>query len=128
MAFPTLRPTSREYSPGDWPTKRFNSQSGAEIRFLYGNQRTNAKLSLTYENIEDANALAFLDDYDAQYGTLRTFRLPVEVRAGWAYSGEGVRSGMAAPANGGWRYESEPQVRNVKPGRSSVTVNLVAVF
>ena len=127
MAFPTLRPTSREYSPGDWPIKRFNSQSGAEIRILYGTQRINVKMSLTYENIEDVYALEFLNDYDAQYGTMRTFVLPVEVRAGWAFSAPGVPSGMAAPAGGGWRYESEPQVRNVRPGRSSVTVNLVGV-
>ena len=72
MAFPTLQPTSRDFSPGDWPIKRYNSQSGAEVRILYGSRRTNAKLSLGYDNISDSNAQLFLDDYAAQYGTLRT--------------------------------------------------------
>jgi hypothetical protein len=36
MAFPTLTPTSREFTPGAWPIKNYNSQSGAEIRILYG--------------------------------------------------------------------------------------------
>lgn len=124
MAFPTLAPTSRDFSPGDWPIKRYNAQSGAEVRILYGSRRTNAKLSLGYDNITDANAQAFLDDYAAQYGTLRTFTLPSAVRTGWS----GSSGSIDAPASAAWRYEGEPQVRSVRPGRSSVTVNLVAVI
>ena len=124
MAFPTLQPTSRDFSPGDWPIKRFNSQSGAEVRILYGSQRTNAKISLGYENISDANAQLFLDDYAAQIGTLRTFDLPAAVRTGWT----GTAASIDAPSGAKWRYESEPAIRAVRPGRSSVTVNLVAVI
>jgi hypothetical protein len=124
MAFPTLRPTSRDFSPGDWPIKRFNAQSGAEVRILYGSQRTNAKISLGYDNISDANAQLFLTDYAAQIGTLRTFDLPSAVRTGWT----GTASSLDAPPGTKWRYESEPAVRAVRPGRSSVTVNLVAVI
>lgn len=124
MAFPTLAPTSRDFNPGDWPIKRYNSQSGAEIRILYGSQRINAKLSLGYENISDASAQLFLDDYAAQIGTLRTFDLPSAARTGWS----GSASSIDAPAGSKWRYESEPSVRAVRPGRSSVTVNLVAVI
>jgi len=124
MAFPTLQPTSRDFSPGDWPIKRFNSQSGAEVRILYGSQRTNAKISLGYDNISDANAQLFLDDYAAQIGTLRTFDLPAAVRTGWS----GSAGSIDAPTGTKWRYESEPAVRAVRPGRSSVTVNMVAVI
>lgn len=124
MAFPTLRPTSREFSPGDWPVKRYSSQSGAEVRILYGSRRTNAKLSLGYENVTDANAQLFLDDYAAQYGTLRTFALPDAAKTGWS----GSTGSIDAPTSAAWRYEGEPQLRAVRPGRSSVTVNLVAVI
>jgi hypothetical protein len=124
MSFPTIKPASREFSPGDWPIKRFSSQSGAEIRILYGSQRTNAKLNLGYENITDASAQLFLDDYSAQYGTLRTFTLPSEVRGGWS----GSSASIDAPPGTRWRYESEPQIQAVRPGRSSVTVSLVAVI
>jgi hypothetical protein len=124
MAFPTLQPTSRDFSPGDWPIKRFNSQSGAEVRILYGSQRTNAKISLGYDNISDANAQLFLDDYAAQIGTLRTFDLPAAVRTGWS----GSAGSIDAPTGTKWRYESEPAVRAVRPGRSSVTVTMVAVI
>lgn len=124
MAFPTLQPTSRDFSPGDWPVKRFNAQSGAEIRILYGSLRTNAKISLGYDNITDANAQLFLDDYAEQIGTLRTFNLPSAVQTGWT----GSSASIDAPPGAKWRYESEPAVRSIRPGRSSVTVNLVAVI
>lgn len=124
MPFPTLRPTAREFNPGDWPIKRFNSQSGAEIRILYGNRRINATLSLTYDNISDSSAQLFLSDYEAQIGTLRTFTLPADIRAGWT----GTASAIDAPPSALWRYESAPVVQAVRPGRSSVTVNLVAVI
>jgi hypothetical protein len=124
MTFPTLQPTSRSFTSGDWPIKKFTAQSGAEIRILYGSQRTNAKLDLGYENISDANAQLFLDDYEAQIGTLRTFSLPSAVRTGWT----GDTASMDAPAGAKWRYDSEPSVKAVRPGRSSVTVSLVAVI
>ncbi len=124
MTFPTLTPTSREFTPGAWPIKSYNSQSGAEVRILYGSQRTNAKLSLSYENVTDANAQLFIDNYAANIGTLRTFTLPSAVRNGWS----GSSATLDAPAGTAWRYEGEPQLRSVRPGRSSVTVNLVAVI
>ena len=124
MAFPTLTPTSREFTPGAWPIKNYNSQSGAEIRILYGSQRTNAKLGLSYENVTDANAQLFVDDFNSNIGTLRTFTLPSATRNGW----NGSAATLDAPPGTKWRYEGEPQVRSVRPGRSSVTVSLVAVI
>jgi hypothetical protein len=124
MAFPTLKPTGREFNPGDWPTKRYNAQSGAEIRILYGNRRTNATLNLSYDNITDANAQLFTADYEAQLGTFRTFTLPSDVRAGWT----GSAATIDAPPSASWRYDSAPVIQAVRPGRSSVTVSLVAVI
>jgi hypothetical protein len=124
MAFPTLKPTGREFSGGDFPIKRFNAQSGAEVRILYGNRRTNATLSLSYDNITDVNAQLFATDYAEQLGTFRTFTLPSEVRTGWT----GAAATIDAPPTARWRYDSAPVIQAVRPGRSSVTVSLVAVI
>ncbi len=59
MAFPTLVPTSRSFESGDYPVKTFKAQNGKEHRILYGSNRTNMKLSLSYANITDANAELF---------------------------------------------------------------------
>ena len=120
MAFPSLAPTSRSYSPGDWPVKRFESQSGAEIRILYGSQRVGATLELNYDNIADNEAQQFLTDYDGQFGTLRTFAVPSAVTTGTNVS-------MTAPPQTKWRYDAQPSVSSVRPGISSVRVTLVAV-
>jgi len=123
MAFPDIKPASREYSSGDWPIKRFDSQSGAEVRILYGSRRVGAKLVLGYVNIADSSAQSFLTDYNSQYGTLRTFTLPASVFAGWS----GSRGNIDAPPGTLWRYESEPRVQSVYRGLSNVQVTLVAV-
>ncbi len=71
MAFPSLTPTARQFDPGDYPIKTFNAQSGAEVRILYGNQRTKMKLSLSFANITDANAELFIDHFDEVDGASR---------------------------------------------------------
>ena len=123
MAFPALTPTGRQFTPGDFPNKRFNSQSGAEVRILYGSRRTNASLSLSFANVSDANVESFLDDYSDQLGTFRTFTLPSAVFNGWT----GTASKIDAPPGTKWRYDSEPQIQSVRPGISTVTVKLRAV-
>ena len=92
MAFPTaLQPTSRSYSPGDYPIKTFKSQSGQEVRILYGSERTEPKLSLSYTNIGDASAELFLDHYDEVKGTFNTFTLPDNALAGWSSNTDALR-------------------------------------
>ena len=124
MAFPSLTPTSRDFSAGDYPIKSFRSQSGAEVRILYGADRVDTKLSLSFANITDAQAELFVTHFDEMRGTYDTFSLPSAVLIGW----EGSSSTLDAPTNASWRYEAAPRVASVMPGRSTVTVDLVAVI
>ena len=124
MAFPTLRPTSRQFDAGDYPVKRFSAQSGAEIRILYGSKRTGMKLGFSYDNISDSEAEQFLTHYDSTYGTYDTFALPAEARSGWS----GTPAAIDAAIGNNWRYEEQPQVTSVRPGRSSVIVSLIGVL
>jgi len=83
MAFPILKPSSRSYDPGTYPVKVFKAQNGQETRILYGSERTEVKLSLSYANIGDPNAELFLDHYDEVQGTFQTFKLPGQALGGW---------------------------------------------
>ena len=83
MAYPSLKPTSRNFSAGDYSYKTFKSQSGKEVRILYGDKRTGMTLDLSYENITDSAADDFVAHYDEVKGGFSTFTLPSEVRAGW---------------------------------------------
>lgn len=124
MAYPTLRPSSRDFSPGDYPVKTVRAQSGAESRILYGSQRTGMQLQLAYSNITDAQAELFSAHYDEVKGSFQTFTLPSAVRAGWAASS----SAIDAVGGNAWRYDQPPSITNVKPGISSVQVKLVGVL
>ena len=76
MPFPALQPTSRDFTPGNWPVKSYKSQSGAEVRILYGDTRTNMELTLGYDNISDAQAQQFLTHYDETKGTYSQLTAP----------------------------------------------------
>jgi hypothetical protein len=125
MAFPELKPTSRDFKPGTYAIKTFNAQSGAEVRILYGDTRTKMELSLGYDNISDTEAEQFLTHYDETKGTFSTFGIPHIAKFGWG----GTAAAIGAFASGNtYRYADAPQVTSVRPGRSSVRVSLVGVF
>jgi hypothetical protein len=126
-----LVPSSRSYESGDFPVKTYKAQNGSEVRILYGSNRTNMRLSLTYANIKDADAEQFLDHYIAVQGTFKTFVLgrfsdsQGSARGGW----DGRRDSLGAETSGNaYRYEKAPQLAQVRPGISTVTVNLIGVL
>ena len=124
MSFPALAPSGRNYGTGDFPVRSYRSQSGAEVRILYGNQRTGMTLELTYDNVGDSQATTFLTHFDETKGTYTTFALPSTALAGWS------GSTTALDGNGAnrWRYESAPTITNVAPGISNVQVKLIGVL
>ena len=125
MPFPEIVPTSRTFEPGDYPVKTFKAQNGAETRILYGDKRTNMNLSLTYANISDASADSFLTHYDEVKGTSQTFSVNPKAKAGWS---EGTDSLGAVEQGNKYRYEGPPQLTQVRPGVSTVTVGLIGVL
>lgn len=122
MPFPNIKPASRAFTPGDFPSKSYKSQSGVETRILYGSRRTGGELSLSYENVTNANAQSFLTHYGETKGTYGTFSLPAGPYAG-------TTGTLLNPGAGNrWRYAEPPQVTSVKNGYSTVQVKLVAVL
>ena len=128
MAYPAIIPTARSYDPGNWPIKTYNSQSGAEVRILYGDKKFNSTLSLTYSNISDAEANQFLSHYSGSLGTYHTFTLAgssaTAVLTGW----KGGSSELIDSSSSKWRYKEAPRLEAVRPGVSSVTVSLLRVI
>lgn len=124
MAFPDLKPTSRQFEFGDWPVKTFRSQDGSEVRILYGSQRTGMTLDLSFENISDANADLFFAHYLEVKGSYNTFAITDNTRAGW--SGNNTTLGASAWGNA-YRYAAPPTITATAPGRSTVQVKLIGV-
>lgn len=125
MSFPSLRPSTRQFDPGNWPIQTFKAQDGAEVRLLYGNRRTGMTMALDYSNLSDAKAEEFLSHYVSTRGTFDTFTLPEATLAGWAGSAGAL---TAVESGNRWRYAEPPSIQAVRPGISSVRVSLVGVF
>ena len=125
VAFPALKPTSRSYSPGVYPSAEFKALNGATTRMLFGNRRSDAELQLEFGNISDDNAALILQHYERV--------VPSDDWVGFtsATGSAGASSALAAylQESGGsglrWRYEGPPDVRSVVPGRSTVQVKFI---
>ena len=124
--FPDIKPTSRSYSPGDYPQVEFEAQNGVKTVIRYGKNRTGATLSLGFNNIEDSDAALILDNYvevnrDWNY---------VNFNRGHMYAGvvwNDLQNYLAETESGlKWRYDGPPTVTSVYPGRSNVECKFVA--
>ena len=118
----TCGPTRRSFTPGRFPTKRFDSITGAGTTRLYGSKAFNATLQLTFI-LNDEDTCAFLKCWDDAYGDYDTIELPDEFFAG---SSPVLDCGVPDYLN--WRWAEAPSVESLFPGRSRVQVNLVATL
>ena len=119
-----LVPSTRSYSPGDYPQLEFEAQNGVKTVIRYGKYRTGATLTLGFNNISDADAATILLHYE-------------EVQSVWGevnFAGTGVIEGAASNITSffvervelKWKYDGPPQVESVYPGRSNVQCKFVA--
>ena len=124
--FPQIKPTSRSYSAGTYPSTNFESLDGTKTHLRYGNKRVNATLTLGFSNITDADAALILDNYE-------------DVNADWDYvtfdrgyatSGVTDTSLLAYLKESGsslkWRYSGPPTVTSTFKGLSNVSCSFVA--
>jgi len=126
--FPDLYPSGRSFEPGNWPVRTVNSQSGVEIRVLRGSNRSNSSLELSYDNISDTYAAQFLKHYREVQGTFKTWYFPTTTKAFSGWSAADTSELEASPWGMAWRYESAPQVTQVKKGLSNVRIRLTGVL
>ena len=125
--FPQIKPSSRSYQPGNFPSTNFEALNGTKTHIRYGNKRVNATLTLGFSNISDSDAALILDNYvnvnkDWNYVTFNR---------GYATSGIEASnlSNYVKEANGSglkWRYSAPPSVTSAFKGRSNVSCSFVA--
>jgi hypothetical protein len=127
VAFPSgLRPSSRSYSPGEYPSRSFESLDGTKTYLRYGNKRVNATLNLGFSNISDADAALILSNYES-------------VNSDWDYitfNDENATLGINSSnlkafvnetgSSLRWRYDGPPSVTSIFPGRSNVSCSFIA--
>ncbi len=137
VAFPAgIKPSSRSFSPGTYPSTNFESLDGTKTHIRYGNKQVNATLQLGFSNITDEQAFDILENY----------RL---VNSAWDYVTFNQDSGLAGVGGDGhtdpfgrltnlagyidaiplglkWRYSGPPTVTSTFRGLSNVSCSFVA--
>ena len=124
--FPQIKPTSRSYSAGTYPSTNFESLDGTKTHLRYGNKRVNATLTLGFSNISDADAALILDNYE----DVNSVWDYVTFDRGYATSGVTDTSLLAYLKESGsslkWRYSGPPTVTSTFKGLSNVSCSFVA--
>ena len=119
-----VTPSTRSYSPGEYPQVEFEAQNGVKTVIRYGKNRTGSSLSLGFDNILDSDAAAILQNYE-------------DINSIWdevTFSGTNVINGADSTLQSyflertelKWRYDGPPEVTSIYPGRSNVQCKFVA--
>ena len=134
-----ITPSSRSYSPGEYPQNEFQALNGVKTVIRYGKYRYNSTLTLGFNNITDEQAWEIIDNY-RQVNSVYNYVVFSSDRglAGVGVTGHTSTSGAltnlatymaeTSTAAGGqkWRYDGPPTVTSVFPGRSNVECKFVA--
>jgi hypothetical protein len=120
MTFPALVPSARTYTPGDVPQVRQVALSGMDTAYRLGSRRVGQSLSLTFNNISEAQLNEIRDHYVAQDGSYNIFFLPPEVWSGYAVPP------VPSPSNVAWRYGTPPTITDGSCDLWSVEIELAS--
>ena len=122
LPFPNVKPTSRSFKQGQFPTKVYRSLSGATVKRSFGNRAFGNQIELEFANIDDATATLILKHYADTSGGFERFTLPAEVFIGMSASLQGY---IQSTATIRWEYAGPPDVESVPCGLNVVRVSLV---
>ena len=134
--FPSIKPSSRTFTPGRYPQTEFIAQNGAKTVIRYGDKQVDAKLTLNFTNISDSQAFAILENY-RQVNSIYDY-VTFNQNSGLAGIGgdghtmpDGSLGNLAAyvdavPLGVIYRYDGPPTVTSVKPNISNVQCKFVA--
>jgi hypothetical protein len=118
--FPALVPSSRTFTPGEYPATAFAGYSGAQNRVRHSNVFLSAQLRLTFLGLTQAQMLDIWNHYNGRRGEFRSFNLPAEV----------VSYGSITdyvPGNYLWRYAGPGTVEDLPCGGHNVSLTLETV-
>ena len=128
--FPDIKPTSRSYTPGNYPQVEFVAQNGAKTVLRYGNKKVDAKLTLGFTNITDSEANQILDAYEVVNSDYDFIHFSNDSSMA-GIEDETLRFKFQEKDTSGntllrYRFDGPPTVTSVRPGRSNVQCKFVA--
>lgn len=118
----TCGPTQRSFTPGQYPTKRYEAISGSSSIRLYGSKAFDATMDLSFL-MTDSDTASIVKAWHDSKGGFETLVLPSQF-----FDGASSVLAKGIPTYLNWRYAEPPSVESLFPGRSRVQIKLVATL
>lgn len=120
--FPSLTPSSRLYTQGDFPNAIQISSSGVISGFRQGNRRINQILQLKFLNLTETEVNLIRTHYDGQSGSFEIFFLSSNIWSGYNAPPVALVSDFA------WLYSEPPLITDTElTNKWDVDINLISV-
>ena len=119
--FPSIIPTTRLYTQGDFPSAIQSSSSGATTGFRRGNRRINQTFQLTYDNLTETQVNLIRTHYDGQTEQDKIFYLSSSTWSGYTSPPVALVSDFA------WLYATPPTISDGITSKWNVEIELVSV-
>jgi hypothetical protein len=121
VTFPSIVPSQREFTLGQFPTKTYRALSGATVKRSFGSRPSGYRLTLVFQNIRDSITKQLLDHYETTGGGFARFELPAAVFSGMSVELRGL---IRDPDGIRWEYTGPPAVQSIFSDISTVTIEL----
>lgn len=119
-SFPAIVPSSRAFTPGEYPVTSFGAYTGKQNRVRHSNVFIDAQLRLSFIGLSEADMLTIWSHYANKQGTFNLFGLPSQIV-------EGSSITNYVPSNYLWRYVADGSVEDLPCGGHNVTLTIEAV-
>ena len=128
MAFPPLIPSSRRFTPSQFPITRHKFMTGQKQSMLFATNAYKAELRLVYANRSTSEIALLMAHYDQQEGTHSSFKFPgkwaEQVWGGWNDVGQDEET---LATSGRWRYGAPPRITQQRGKVATAEVVVVQV-
>jgi hypothetical protein len=117
--FPAIAPSSRTFTPGEYPHAAFTALSGEQSRVRHSDAVVGGSLDLTFIRLTEEERQSIELHYLGQQGEFLPFNLPPETLSGFNPYDFLIGAGQ-------WRYAEPPEIEDFCGPHHDVRVRLVA--
>lgn len=133
-----IKPSSRSFTIGAYPTKTYKSLGGTIVKRSFGNRAINYTLTMQFNGVKQPVLETIFNHYHDQQGDTNGFSIPssffsdlnaaMSRRLQDVGSQYGRSTGLESSGGSGavWFYADPPQVESGPIGLSNITVNLIS--
>lgn len=119
--FPSLRPSTRTFTPGRHPHSEIPTLSGLQTRVRTSNVLLDQRLRLTFSALTEDQMLSIRNHYLGQQGRFLSFNIPNDLLSGT------TNPASFTPTGYSWIYASRPSVTDIGLQRYDVSLELATV-